>query len=263
METKGAVLKYTEQTRKTILHLPLGTDVCPSATLSLLRRCHVYLLDKLEEVSVNGCQSGTVFVGATNTLHVQRCEGIVFIAAVRSIIIEDCKDCIFHLCTMTSPLLDGSNVGILLAPYNSFYGTLQTHLELSEISTTLKHNMWNKPVNSSNEKIPVEQSTIVDSTKTMVSIMIPEDFTPFSVPFSTPQLYHTPLITSNPFELPKEYSDSLKKKSQCVSNVRAALSEGDPNSQTFLQKSVEAKFQEWLIESGNINQINDLLSFKR
>jgi len=220
---KGAFLKYTEQTRKTILHLPLGTDVHPSATLSLLRRCHVYLLDKLDELSVNACQNGTIFVGAANTLHVQRCEGIVFIAAVRSIIIEDCKDCIFHLCTMSSPLLDGSNMGLLLAPYNSFYGTLQTHLEISEISTSLKHNFWNKPVNSSNEKIPVNVCSIVESTKSVVSIMTPEDFTPFSVPFSTPQLYHTPLIVSNPFELPKEYSESLKKKDtvccQCESCV--------------------------------------------
>eukprot|EP01113_Clastostelium_recurvatum_P048027 TRINITY_DN8653_c0_g1_i2.p1 TRINITY_DN8653_c0_g1~~TRINITY_DN8653_c0_g1_i2.p1 ORF type:complete len:146 (-),score=42.01 TRINITY_DN8653_c0_g1_i2:36-473(-) len=141
--------------------------------------------------------------------------------------------------------------------------------------------MWQYPVDSNNRPIMLEDA---DSP---VSILPPEDFAPFVVPFvtpssssarriapsplsqttttttaTTPSSTSTTITTTNPFQLPPPYSDTLKRKSTAVTSLRTTLAEGaDPASKSFLQKAIDAKFQEWLIETGHINQVNDLLSF--
>eukprot|EP01113_Clastostelium_recurvatum_P048028 TRINITY_DN8653_c0_g1_i3.p1 TRINITY_DN8653_c0_g1~~TRINITY_DN8653_c0_g1_i3.p1 ORF type:complete len:223 (-),score=36.12 TRINITY_DN8653_c0_g1_i3:93-761(-) len=216
--------------------------------------------------------------GVGNTVTIEGCEGTTIIVAAHSLTIKNCINCTIHLCCANLPVLEGVNRDIKLAPYNTFYSTLGEHLTRADIPTTIDANMWQYPVDSNNRPIMLEDA---DSP---VSILPPEDFAPFVVPFVTSssssarRIAPSPLsqttatatapstsstVTStNPFQLPPTYSDALKRKSSAVTSLRTTLAEGaDPASKSFLQKAIDAKFQEWLIETGHINQVNDLLSF--
>eukprot|EP01132_Coremiostelium_polycephalum_P009893 gene9893-12135_t len=72
-------------------------------------------------------------------------------------------------------------------------------------------------------------------------------------------------IKSNPCELPPKYANSLSSKSESVNSLHKFIhqSTNDQKTRSHILHLVETKFQEWLMETDNIRQINDLINMKR
>ena len=58
------------------------------------------------------------------------------------------------------------------------------------------------------------------------------------------------------------YALSLEEKQKAVAFLRQAIknSEMDQEAQRKLQATIQAQFKEWLISTGNIRQIQDLMN---
>lgn len=52
--------------------------------------------------------------------------------------------CFLHLLTPNRPVILGSNESIVLAPYHTYYGTLEDHMSQAGLSPT--PNLWNSPI---------------------------------------------------------------------------------------------------------------------
>jgi len=217
--------------------------------------CFIYILSYVEYASIYECTNCTIVIGATaKILNIEHCEKVRIISTCRCIRINNVLDSTFHIFTLTRPILQGNNHSVVLAPYNSYYPTLLNHMKKANIIANYidpNTNKWNKP----NCLMPFELKAN-EAPVYGYLLMAPKDFVPFTVPFVMKGE-----TKSNPLVLPEEYAKALAEKEQAVKSIRRAMRDADIDNEAKkdLQAKIEASFQEWLVSSGNIRQINDLL----
>lgn len=59
--------------------------------------------------------------------------------------LSGCSDCSFHLCTPTKPVILPGNEKLVLAPYHTYYPTLEEHLR-GPWGIPIEPNLWNDPL---------------------------------------------------------------------------------------------------------------------
>ena len=119
--------------------------------------CHdmaVYVTSAVRFVTITGCQSCLVFVGAAaESVIVKNCADVRVIAACRRVYVSSCRDTTLHLWTPAEPVLLGDNRGILLAPHNAHYAQLRADLVLAGLGQVaakgeklqMPPNLWDQP----------------------------------------------------------------------------------------------------------------------
>jgi len=260
-------LELENITRTTILRTTrdIGDPTLSNHSITNLNKCYVYLLACLSDIMIKGCEDCVIVTGVCkNLLSVENCSNCKIIAISKAIRIEESNDTTFYLCVNTRPVLTVGNNRLIFAPYNTYYSQVDVHIQTALIKTGLKENLWNSPMDYTRARAaslsiarrnPSRTST--EEKERSYSVMKPADFTPFVVPF------HLPGNTKeNPVELPPEFTGAVEKKSKDVLDLRASLKNLPNSTKEHVRKAVEMKFQEWLIESGNIQQVNDLVNFK-
>jgi len=238
--------------------------------------CHdavVYVLAPLRYASIFGCTDCIVVLGATGkAVKVEHCERVQLLAPCARIRIANCRECVFYLGTNQNPLVLGDNHKIQVAPYNTFYPRLDAHL--SEVGVDPSVNLWNVPItlgktDPHDPNLPTAGAA--DGELETASLLPPERFVPFVVPFRTPS---TPSVSSeqqqavtraNPFVLPKAYLQALQQKTKTVETLRQTLKTAvlEENKKKELTNVIQAHFKEWLLASGNIRQVYDLARLDR
>lgn len=228
--------------------------------------CYIYLLCPLFHVKIDSCNSCTIVLGAVSgIISVEKCKNVTIIAACQSIQIVNCDGSTFFLFTSRSPLLIGSNHGLVFGPYNTHYKSLQRHIHDARLDT--RKNRWNQPIVyvleilKNKQTIPSRAAMRMAPQRlerqTYVTIK-PDNFVPFRIPFElqgqTKQI---------PFELENDYQLALEEHSEDVINVKKVLDKiKDKKLQAKVQESIKEKFETWLAETGEIQQIEDLLSLQ-
>jgi len=217
-------------------------------------------------MTIKGCEDCVIVSGVCKSLlSVEGCSNCKIISISKAIKIEETNDTTFYLCTNTRPVLTLGNSRLLFAPYNTYYSQIDVHIQAAQIKIGLKENLWNSPMDYTRARaaslsIARRDRTVgrtADEKEKSYSLLKPDEFTPFVVPF------HLPGNTkANPIEIPFEYTQALENKSKAVSDLRASLINLPHASKDHIRRAVEIKFQEWLVESGNIQQVNDLVNFK-
>ncbi|EFA79502.1 tubulin binding cofactor C domain-containing protein [Heterostelium album PN500] len=204
-----------------------------------------------------------------------------------------------NICTNQKPIISSDCSDIRLAPYNTHYPTLEAQIHQSKIQTNLSSNLWDSPLIFKTPGIPTDstidststttttttssnqhQSNNLDTTSELLknlnitdnngnnsnntssiySIIEPDDFYPFSVPFLMKGK-----TKSNPCELPPKYTKSLASKTNSIQSLHKMIqqSTSDQKIRGHIMHLVESKFQDWLIETDNVRQINDLINMKK
>jgi len=262
-------LELENISRTTILRTSrdIGDPTLSNHSITNLNKCYVYLLACLSDIMIKGCEDCVIVTGVCkNLLSVENCSNCKIIAISKAIRIEESNDTTFYLCVNTRPVLTVGNNRLIFAPYNTFYSQIDAHIQTALIKTGLKENLWNSPMDYTRARAAslsiarrdrLQSRTSAEEKDKSYSVMKPVDFTPFVVPFQFPGN-----TKANPVELPHEFFAALEKKSKDVNDLRASMTNLPNTTKEHVRKAVENKFQEWLRESGNIQQVNDLVNFK-
>lgn len=158
----------------------------------------------------------------------------------------------------------GDNRGIQLGPYNSFYPTLSQHMlqvgiELPVIELDAQgHSTGGEWCNFINLNIDDDQD---GSEKEAVILQPPSTFTQLTIPVQDDQM----TTTSCPVPLPPEYAAAVAKRLEVVEKLRTELlenSEIETNLKHDIESALASKFKEWLVSSGNMRQIMDLVQLQ-
>eukprot|EP00164_Ancoracysta_twista_P002665 GFYU01003543.1.p1 GENE.GFYU01003543.1~~GFYU01003543.1.p1 ORF type:complete len:546 (-),score=72.71 GFYU01003543.1:47-1684(-) len=208
--------------------------------------CYLYILAPVGFATVFGCTNCTIVLGSVqNVLGIEHCERVKFVVATRSVRISSCMDISMYVCSNTKPMLVGDNRGIQFGPYNTFYPQLESHMRASKL--TPKLNMWKSPVTDWDPDIKSHASNL---------LIQPENYNTFSVPFKM-----NGTTRANPCTIPPEYAVHVERKQKAFTVLRQAIKEikMDDNTQKDLQQIIQNQFKEWLMTSGNLRQIQDLL----
>lgn len=219
------------------------------------RGSNIYLLAPLKAVQVQKCSRCLLFIGAVETtVSVSNCDRITVVAACRRLHVSASSLCSFYLLTPTCPVIFPACQQLTFAPYNSFYPALARHLSQSSLSPAL--NSWGTPLSlPATAAVTSGDCSSSSSSGGVWKQMSPEDFRPFVVPFKMEGD-----TKENPCHLPKEFQDELTKRKRRISQWYKVLADSHLSSEqeTQLQSCVQAKFEEWLAQTGHRKDISDL-----
>lgn len=214
-----------------------------------VHRCHfsfLYLLSPLRSVSIEKCRNSTIVLGAVETaVHLNGCENVTVITACRRISVNGSTSCFLHLLTPNRPVILGSNESIVLAPYHTYYGTLEDHMSQAGLSPT--PNLWNSPIcvgPDHQEDLPVWE------------LMSPKEFYFFTIPFSI----EGP-TKAVPGGIPSRYQKALVHRDRQIDMWQKMVKEAglSRDQRKQFQALVENKFQDWLAETGHRRQLDGLV----
>jgi len=160
-----------------------------------------------------------------------------------------------------------------LAPYNTYYEHLLEHLSAAHIDPSMC-NAWDRPVIIGADVTIKDQQSIwkqsgVVRISSGVSLISPDAFTPFIVPFRESASREDDAVgattQANPFETPPSYVAALDVKMQRVNDIRTLVRDSSLSDikRSELQGAIQAHFKEWLGASGNSRQIFDLSAIER
>lgn len=232
--------------------------------------CHsdfIYLLCSTSFVKIEHSLDSHIIAGAVGgLLMIENCKNMTIIASCYSIQISNCQSCSFYLMSNTKPLLIGNNYSLQFAPYNTYYRSLKRHFQ--EANLQLNLNFWDQPILYSYEILKVSDKKNVLNKKNPVfskiekqtfSLIRPNSFWKFRVPFelqgNTKQI---------PFTLPNEYQLSLEEYAEELVLLRKDISKivDNKNLQFKLSQMIRSEFENWLSETGSIQQIEDLVKLQ-
>jgi len=250
--------------RKTVLRTARDFDA-PATTpllISNLKQCYVYILACLAEITIKDCSDSLIVAGVARSVVIENCVRCTVISISKSLKIQGCSESIVHACVNTKPVLS-YNSNITLAPYNTFYSQLDSHISQMGISTSLKDNLWSSPIDFNRTKSvsmlianKAPNLALEEKSPPSYSILEPDDFTPFVVPFQLPGT-----TKANPVELPVEYIQALQRKAKRINMLKSTIAAVPDGIRDEVRRNIEDKFREWLVQSGNIDQVNDLINF--
>lgn len=71
------------------------------------------------------------------------------------------------------------------------------------------------------------------------------------------------IISSSPFSMPSEYERRVVSKAERVRSIQAAMAELDGEARAALDEEIGRGFQDWLVTSGNMRQVLDLIHLEK
>ncbi|XP_069471864.1 TBCC domain-containing protein 1 [Ambystoma mexicanum] len=213
-----------------------------------IHRCNesfIYLLSPLRSVTIEKCRNSTFVLGPVQTtLHVKDCDNVKTIAVCHRLSISSTVNCTFHIITATRPLILTANKGIILSPFHTHYPMLEDHMAHTGLATV--PNYWDKPMCMHPE----------NSETSSWRVISPHDFYIYVIPFEMEGD-----TTEIPGGLPAIYQKALAQREQRIhawqKTVKDAGLTRDQRKQ--FQALVELKFNEWLIKTGNRQQLDSLV----
>ncbi|XP_021804291.1 TBCC domain-containing protein 1-like, partial [Prunus avium] len=190
-------------------------------------------------------------------VRIEHCERVHVITAAKRICIANCRECMFFLGVNQRPLIVGDNHKLQVAPYNTFYGQLEEHMNEVGIDATI--NRWNEPlalgVVDPHDSLS-HPAGVSDAQAESGSHLDPEQFTNFLIPnwYGGESEGST---KDNPFPLPDIYVASQHRNQNNLGEVKQLLREAplEENKKRELSTALHVYFKDWLYASGNIRQL--------
>ncbi|XP_019723260.1 TBCC domain-containing protein 1 isoform X2 [Hippocampus comes] len=219
-----------------------------------IHRCadaFIYLLSPLRSVSVDKCRDCTVVLGPVETsVHVNCCQNMRVVCAAGRFVIGASSRCTLHAMTPTRPLLLPGNTDITLGPFHTFYPSLEDHM--ASVGLAVVPNMWDQPLLLGTD--PVKPSTNPDPA--CYRLLPPEEFHMLVVPFH---------MKGDTCEVPggfaTRYQAAIEDKQKRIQRWQKTVLEAQLNKEQKckFQELVEAKFHDWLLETGHRQELDSLI----
>ncbi|XP_058247428.1 TBCC domain-containing protein 1 [Hemibagrus wyckioides] len=215
-----------------------------------LHRCSeafIYLLSPLRSVTLDKCRDSTVVLGPVETtVHMQSCENVRLVCVAGRLAVGGSTRCTVHALTPTRPLVLPGNAGLTLGPFHTHYPSLEDHM--ASVGLAVVPNLWDRPL------IYPPDSPSPDPV--CYRILPPAQLCPMVVPF---------LMEGDTSEvpggLPSVYQQALEERQERVQDWQKTVKDAHLNKEQRrqFQALVEQKFHEWLLETGQRQELDSLL----
>ncbi|XP_065107706.1 TBCC domain-containing protein 1 [Paramisgurnus dabryanus] len=215
-----------------------------------LHRCSdsfIYLLSPLRSVTLDKCRNSTVVLGPVETsVHIQSCENVRVVCVAGRLTLGASFQCTIHALTPTRPLLLPGNISLTLGPFHTHYPTLEDHM--ASVGLAVVPNLWDQPLLFGAEGSAPDTGCF--------RIQPPSEFNPLVIPFQ--------MKGDNceiPWALPADYQKAVESREQAVQEWQKTVKDAHLNKdqRRQFQALVEQKFHEWLLETGQRQELDSLL----
>jgi hypothetical protein len=121
-DTSSAVASFSSRRAKALPQLTVEDSTAGT----------IYLLAPFSSAMVVNCFNCDIVVGAVaNVLHLQGCENVRITVAAGKVLLRNCKDCTVYSSTLAHSVTSGDSRGLMFAPHNTSYQSMQRHLEMA------------------------------------------------------------------------------------------------------------------------------------
>ncbi len=206
---------------------------------------YIYINSNVKNIKIANCNNCTIFVAAVSKItSIDKCENCSICVATNLIKISNTLDSNIYSYTNTQPILFGDNRGVIMGPHNVFYNELPNYLKISKI------NIDSSYINNFSASILMH-----DGGENNHSTLNVKDFTQIVVPFKSGGNLSQNSIT------PKEYIDVVRDREQRVNNIKSFISGSNlqDEQEKALHVAIQGYFREWLVSSGNVKQMTDIV----
>ncbi len=236
-------------------------------------KSYIYVLAPVKNATIFACTDCTIVIGATAGLvRIVDCERIQLASAARRLLVNNCIECVFTCFAAYSPVLSGDNRSCMFAPHNAPYPRLSSHMRMAGLpdSSPPAINHWCHPVEAESAGAMLNSwargltSSDNSASPSQHLLLPPELFFFISVPHCNMEGGNSKSPGEHefsPISLPQNYIDEQGNKEECIAemleNLRVSLSSDEGVSAKDVMTDY---FREWLISSGNIMQILNLVA---
>jgi len=179
---------------------------------------------------------------ASKVVSIDKCETCTICLATNLLRISNSIDTYIYSYLLQPPILYGDNRGLILGPSNVFYSDLQLHFKNAKLPIN-KSNFthWTEPVIMNSQ----EEKSVFD-------VLNPKEFSRFICPFNN---------ENSIFLAPKEYIDSIIEKESIMEKVKEIIKDANlfEEQEKALHVAIQGYFREWLVTSGNVKHIQELI----
>ncbi|KFU83668.1 TBCC domain-containing protein 1, partial [Chaetura pelagica] len=213
-----------------------------------IHRCNesfIYLLSPLRSVTIEKCRNSTFVLGPVQaSVHVHNCDNVKVIVVCHRLSLSSTTGCTFYILTPTQPLLLPGNQAVSFAPFHTHYPMLEDHMAQVGLATLPNH--WDNPMLVGKES----------GDTSVFRLLPPMDFHTFVIPFEMEGD-----TTETPGELPPAYQEALSQQEQKVQIWQRTVKEAGltKDQRKQFQMLVENKFYDWLVQTGNRQQLDSLV----
>ncbi|XP_028447415.1 TBCC domain-containing protein 1 [Perca flavescens] len=224
-----------------------------------IHRCSdsfIYLLSPLRSVSVDKCRDCTVVLGPVETsVHIHSCQNLRVVCVAGRIAVGVSSHCTIHALTPTYPLLLPGNTDLTLAPYHTFYPSLEDHM--ASVGLAVVPNAWDRPLLLGAEGLAnPSPNASANPDPACYRLLPPAEFHTLVVPF---QMEGD--TCEVPGGLPPPYQAVVDEKQKRIQNWQKTVMEARLNKEQKrqFQELVEVKFHEWLLATGHRQELDSLI----
>ena len=174
--------------------------------------------------------------------------------------------------TMKTPvLLPSSEFDVLLVPVESEEARVQRQMmrESQEAEAAAAaanaNNEEENPVSEGGEEDEVGETTTVYSTTSSLTGVTGERKGGGQKPQPESDYCRilADLLTFSPFHMPHDYERRVIAKAERVRGLQQAMQDLNDEQRTSLQDELNRGFQDWLVTSGNLRQVLDLIHLEK
>lgn len=187
--------------------------------------CHGHFCTcSFRSVSVDKCRDSTVVLGPVETsIHIHSCQNMRVVSVAGRIVVSASSFCTIHALTPTRPLLLPGNADITLAPFHTFYPSLEDHM--ASVGLAVVPNAWDRPLVLGSEGLISPSLNTLSCPDPVCYRLLPEgEFHTLVVPFQ--MVGDTCEV---PGGLPPQYQTALDEKQKRIQNWQKTVMEARLN----------------------------------
>lgn len=214
-----------------------------------IHRCHysyLYLLSPLRSVTIEKCRNTTLVLGPVETtVYLSHCERVTLIAPCRNVMISGSTQCNLYILTPNRPVILGGNDSIILAPYHTFYHSIEEHM--TKVGIGSSRNLWDQPLCVGPDH--------KDEGPVWELLPVAEFFT-FNIPF---EIEGT--TKGIPGGLPSKYQKAVSQRQKQIDSWQKTVKDAGLNKEQRkeFQALVESRFHVWLAETNYKRELDSLV----
>eukprot|EP00802_Teleaulax_amphioxeia_P012706 Tamp_12751.p1 GENE.Tamp_12751~~Tamp_12751.p1 ORF type:complete len:371 (+),score=60.10 Tamp_12751:628-1740(+) len=221
----------------------------------------IYITAPLARLVISGCSNCTILVAAACIVTIEASERLKVTVGCRRLHVSNSVDSTLYILTNRHPILLGENHDLVMAPFNALMSECLTLWRRLRIDRS--RNRWAEPLWVSRSANTVVLSGGGETGVPGQSVMSPHNFFCITVPSNQPLSTSAVASQANPCPLPPAYASALQHKHKQVLDLRKEIAETEAvaagNNKQVLHKAIQSKFKEWLVSSGNMRQVQDLI----
>jgi TBCC domain-containing protein 1 len=216
-------------------------------------------------------------------LTVESCEEVRVSACCHLARVSNTLDSTCCLFTARSPVVLGDSRAVMFAPFNCAYAQHQRHLQQAQLLGA--SNCWDCAVNIGSTRSfgllpPAEFRTLVvpvvapaqagtspskqqqqQEKQPASAASASASAASASASASAAAAVGQALSGSSPLALPEDYAAAVRTRMADIQGLRDEIKSAslEPAAQALLERAVQANFKEWLLSTGNVRQVLDLV----